>query len=130
MKIAKKNQISKTISNDFGLEQLVIYSGINPIGQVCSRNFEDLTIKTMKYFMQRNQIDRNIQTIDADSTVKTVYGKQGGSAVGYNPVKLGANSYHSQMLFCSEYKTLLHTNLRSAIKFNKLHFMFEIFISL
>jgi len=83
------------------------------LGQPCSRNFEDFTLKIMKEFMLRNPIDSKIQTIDADSTVKTVYGKQGGSSVGYNPVKPGANSYHSQMLFCSELKTLLHSWFRT-----------------
>jgi len=194
MKIVKKTQISKTISNEFSSEQLTIYSGINPIsqfmrrhnilqglseiftntlynsakfsdyqialatifgnlsgikhmnnlsaftndrliqnlldqdkpvnensisrrlknlGQACSRKFEDFTLKTMNEFMLRNPIDSNIQTIDADSTVKTVYGQQEGSSVGYNPAKPGANSYHSQMLFCSEYKTLLHSWFRT-----------------
>jgi hypothetical protein len=38
--------------------------------------------------------------LDLDSTVVTVYGKQGGSAVGYNPTKKGrpSYSYHSFLI--------------------------------
>jgi hypothetical protein len=45
-------------------------------------------------------------TIDCDSTIATVYGNQEGAAKGYNPHKLGANSYHSQLCFCTEIKLI------------------------
>ncbi len=37
--------------------------------------------------------------VDCDSTVKTVYGSQEGAAVGYNPHKKGAKSYHPLLAF-------------------------------
>jgi len=107
----------RLIQNLIGLDKPVNENSISrclkKLGQTGSRNFEDFTLKVMEEFMQKNPMTNKMQTIDADSTVKTVYGKQGGSAVGYNPAKPGANSYHSQMLFCSEYKTLLHSWFRT-----------------
>jgi hypothetical protein len=52
-------------------------------------------------------------TIDCDSTVATVYGNQEGAAKGYNPHKLGANSYHSQLCFCTEMKLTLNSWFRT-----------------
>ena len=52
-------------------------------------------------------------TIDCDSTVATVYGNQEGAAKGYNPHKLGANSYHSQLCFCTEMKLILNSWFRT-----------------
>ena len=39
------------------------------------------------------------EIVDCDSTVKTVYGSQEGAAVGYNPHKKGAKSYHPLLAF-------------------------------
>ena len=40
--------------------------------------------------------------IDVDSTEKTIYGSQQGTAKGYNPHKRGAVSYHPLLAFCVE----------------------------
>jgi hypothetical protein len=40
--------------------------------------------------------------VDVDSTVKTVYGDQEGTAKGYNPHKRGARSYHPLLAFCTD----------------------------
>jgi len=45
--------------------------------------------------------------VDADSSVKTVYGKQQGTAKGYNPHKRGVPSYHPLLAFCTETKEIL-----------------------
>ncbi|MFB6260099.1 MAG: IS1380 family transposase, partial [Thiohalorhabdaceae bacterium] len=45
--------------------------------------------------------------VDVDSTVKTVYGKQEGTAKGYNPHKPGARSYHPLLAFCAATKEIL-----------------------
>ncbi|MDQ7004290.1 MAG: IS1380 family transposase [Ghiorsea sp.] len=56
---------------------------------------------------------RGSMWIDVDSTVKTTYGKhQEGAAVGYNPHKRGAPSYHPQLAFCAETKEILQAWLR------------------
>ena len=41
-------------------------------------------------------------TLDLDSTVLTVYGKQGGARVGYNPHKPGKRSYHPLVCFIAD----------------------------
>jgi hypothetical protein len=51
--------------------------------------------------------------IDVDSSVKTVYGRQQGTAKGYNPHKRGAPSYHPLLAFCTETKEILQGWLRT-----------------
>jgi hypothetical protein len=50
--------------------------------------------------------------LDLDSTVETVYGRQEGAAVGYNPAKPGRPSYHPQMCFDGVSRTLIRVQLR------------------
>jgi hypothetical protein len=52
--------------------------------------------------------------VDADSSVKIVYGRQEGSAKGYNPHKRGAPAYHALLAFCTETKEILQAWLRTA----------------
>ena len=53
-------------------------------------------------------------TIDCDSTVTTVYGKQQeGAAKGYNPNKKGSLSYHPLLCYCSEMKLLINSWFRT-----------------
>jgi hypothetical protein len=52
---------------------------------------EGLFSMTRKW-LSKNGLSRI--TLDCDSTVSTVYGKQEGAAKGYNPEKKGALSYH------------------------------------
>jgi hypothetical protein len=51
--------------------------------------------------------------VDADSSVKTVYGRQQGTAKGYNPHKRGASSYHPLLAFCTDTKEILQAWLRT-----------------
>ncbi len=51
--------------------------------------------------------------IDVDSSVKTVCGKQQGTAKGYNTHKKGARSYHPQLAFCTQTKEILQGWLRT-----------------
>ena len=51
--------------------------------------------------------------MDVDSRVKTVYGRQEGSAKGYNPHKRGAPSYHPLLAFCTDTKEILQAWLRT-----------------
>jgi len=58
-------------------------------------------------------IDRLRQgTLDLDSTVLTVYGKQEGARVGYNPHKRGKRSYHPLLCFIAETGDYLYGKLR------------------
>ena len=47
------------------------------------------------------------QWVDVDSSVKTVYGRQEGTAKGYNPHKRGARSYHPLLAFSTATKEIL-----------------------
>lgn len=52
-------------------------------------------------------------TLDADSTVCTVYGNQEGAAKGFNPQQKGAKSYHPLLIFASEMKLVLNSWFRT-----------------
>ena len=57
--------------------------------------------------------DSSDMWIDADSTVKTVFGTQEGAEKGYNPHKRGALSYHPLLAFCAQTKEILQGWFRS-----------------
>ncbi len=52
-------------------------------------------------------------TLDMDSTVRGVYGKQEGAAKGFNSKKKGQRSYHPLMCFIAESKECLHNWFRT-----------------
>jgi hypothetical protein len=52
-------------------------------------------------------------TLDVDSTIFTRYGKQAGSARGYNPQKPGRNSQHPLLAFIEETKMVANFWLRA-----------------
>ena len=56
--------------------------------------------------------DSGTLTIDADSSVCTVYGNQQGAAKGFNPHKKGAKSYHPIIAFASEIKLVINSWFR------------------
>ena len=56
--------------------------------------------------------DSKTLTIDADSSVFTVYGNQQGAAKGFNPHKRGAKSYHPIIAFASELKIVINSWFR------------------
>lgn len=56
--------------------------------------------------------ERTTLTFDIDSVVITIYGKQEGSAVGYNPKKHGRRSYHPLLCFESHFQEFWHGSLR------------------
>jgi len=51
-------------------------------------------------------------TLEFDSSVKTVYGKQEGANVGYNPKKKGQQSYHPLFCFIAETRECLNNWFR------------------
>jgi IS4 transposase len=52
-------------------------------------------------------------TLDIDSTVRGVYGKQEGTEKGFNSKKKGQRSYHPLLAFIAETKECLHSWFRS-----------------
>lgn len=58
------------------------------------------------------QLGTKEDILDLDSTVKTVYGNQEGTAKGYNPEKKGANSYHPLLGFLNSTRECILSWLR------------------
>ncbi len=56
-------------------------------------------------------------TLDVDSTVQSVYGKQEGSGKGYNPVKKGCRSYHNLIGFISDFKLVVNSWFRDGTSY-------------
>ena len=55
---------------------------------------------------------RTTLIFDLDSVVVTIYGKQEGARVGYNPKKRGRRSYHPLLCFESHFQEFWHGSLR------------------
>jgi len=51
-------------------------------------------------------------TLDLDSTVLTRYGRQEGSARGYNPHRRGRSSHHPMLAFAAELRMVVHGWMR------------------
>ena len=72
-------------------------------------------------------------TLDLDSTVRGVYGKQQGAQKGYNPKKPGQRSYHPLLCFIAETRECLHNWFRSGDAYSangSVEFMKECFAKL
>lgn len=75
------------------------------------------SVKLHNYFQNishrfiRNSHLRGL-TLDVDSTVQGVCGKQEGASKGYNPSKKGARSYHNLIAFVSNLKLVVNTWFR------------------
>ena len=76
--------------------------------------------QTSEYMGAIGQMSRKVHSLlgtradilDIDSSVKTVYGKQQGTAKGFNGKKKGANSYHPLMAFLGSTRECLLSWLR------------------
>ncbi|GAB6161176.1 IS1380-like element ISEcp1 family transposase [Desulfothermus naphthae] len=72
-------------------------------------------------------------TLDLDSTVRGVYGKQEGAEKGYNPKKPGQRGYHSLLCFIAETRECLHNWFRAGDAYSAngcVEFMQECFAKL
>ena len=94
-----------------GINKDVISTRFKALGENGARQLEELNGRRL--YRQLKGLDLKRQVLDADSTVKTVYGHQGGAAVGYDPHKKGAKSYHPLLLFLSDAKWVINTWFRS-----------------
>ena len=108
----------------FGVNQVFLavilasISGINPIS-VTLKNLRQSGARKLQILL----LSKNVRwlsesgltsiTLDADSTIKSVYGNQEGAEKGYNTTKRGVNSYHPLLVFVSEMKLLNHTWFRT-----------------
>ena len=103
--------VQKILQLSKGLNKDVISVEFKKLGQYGARILEDIFGYRIKGLLKASK--RVELTLDADSTVKTVYGKQEGAGKGYNPDKKGANSYHPMLLFATECKLLVHSWFRT-----------------
>lgn len=93
-----------------GINKDVISSRFKKLGEAGARQLEELNGQRLRRQLKKLNLQQLI--LDADSTVKTVYGNQGGASVGYNPHKKGAKSYHPLLLFLSDTKWVVNSWLR------------------
>lgn len=99
------------LPNQLGLNKDVIGTRLKPLGQAGAVKLHEYHLRLAKKWLKTCQ--NFYLTLDADSTVKTVYGNQQGAAKGYNPKKRGAKSYHPMLVFCSEMKLVLNSWFRT-----------------
>lgn len=84
---------------------------LKSLGQAGALSLQECLLGFTKRYLSK--ASPNSLTIDADSTVRTVYGKQQGAAKGFNSTKKGALSYHPLLAFASELKIVLNSWFRT-----------------
>ena len=102
--------VKSLLSLPNGINKDVISTRFKALGEPGSRLLEELN--GQRLYRQAKKLDLKELVLDADSTVKTVYGNQDGATVGFNPHKKGAKSYHPLLLFLSEPKLVVNTWFR------------------
>ncbi|MDZ7400387.1 MAG: IS1380 family transposase [candidate division KSB1 bacterium] len=93
-----------------GLNKDVISTRLKALGQAGAILLQEHLFKLTTRWLTKSQLESI--TLDADSTVKTVYGNQQGAEKGYNHKKPGANSYHPMLAFVSQLKLVVNSWFR------------------
>ena len=94
-----------------GLNKDVISVRLKQLGQAGAIKLQEYLFDFITNWLTKSELESI--TIDADSTVKTVYGHQQGAAKGFNPGKKGAKSYHPLLAFASEIKLVINSWFRT-----------------
>lgn len=84
---------------------------LKKLGQRGARTLQTLLLDNNSRWLDQTGLESI--TLDADSTVKPVFGSQQGAAKGYNPTKKNGMSYHPLLVFVSEMKLLYHSWFRT-----------------
>jgi len=89
------------LTKALGLDQLPEESNLRrQLTQASNKEVERIRQVISKNLTKANQTDKTVEIgLDIDSTVATVYGKQEGAEVGYNPKKRGRPSYSIKTAF-------------------------------
>jgi len=87
-----------------------ISTRIKHLGQSGAIILQEGLFQIVSQWIEKSKLEK--LTIDMDSSVSRVYGRQEGSAKGYNPVKKGQRSYHNLLCFVSEIKIVLNSWFR------------------
>jgi hypothetical protein len=93
-----------------GLNKDVISTRLKELGQAGANLLQEHLFKLTIKWLTKSKLERI--TLDADSTVKTVYGHQQGAEKGFNPTKRGAKSYHPVLAFISQMKLVVNSWFR------------------
>lgn len=93
------------------INENTISSTLKKLGQSGARTLQSMLLNHNASWLDQTGLDTI--TLDADSTVKPVYGNQQGAAKGYNPTKKNGMSYHPLLVFVSEMKILYHSWFRT-----------------
>jgi hypothetical protein len=80
-------------------------------GYKTTQMFREINFKVFKKLLFKSKLTSI--TIDIDSSVINVEGHQEGTAMGYNPKKLGNSCYNIQLAFCDELKAYITGFVRS-----------------
>ncbi len=96
---------------DKGINKNAISATLKSLGQSGSRKLQTMLLSKNSRWLRESGLESI--TLDADSTVKSVFGNQEGAEKGFNTTKKGAKSYHPLLVFVSEMKLLYHTWFRS-----------------
>ena len=90
---------------DKAINENAISAVLKGLGQAGARKLQMLLLSKNADWLVKSGL-KSI-TLDADSTVKSVYGNHQGAAKGFNPTNKVAKSYHPLLVFVSEMKLLL-----------------------
>ncbi len=113
-----------------------------PVSTSFGRIFKLFTQKHCKELSDAESVARNKVwskkwfgrvTLDMDSSVRGVYGKQEGAAKGFNSKKKGQRSYHPLLCFVAENRECLHNWFRTGSAYSangSVNFMKECFAKL
>ena len=93
-----------------GLNKDVISTRLKQLGQAGALLLQEHLFDLTTNWLTKSQLETI--TMDADSTVKTVYGHQQGAEKGFNPKKRGAKSYHPVIAFISQMKLVINSWFR------------------
>ncbi len=88
----------------------IISTRLKGMGQNGAIKLHDYFQKSVHQFLDKTE--KKSITIDVDSTVKGVCGKQEGTGKGYNPGKKGGRSYHNLIGFIGDLKLVVNTWFR------------------
>ncbi len=104
------------LKGDFVIRKLFAWRDF-PHDSTLGRIFKRFSYKNIVEFSEVESIARRRVwkkkwlgkvTLDMDSTVKGVYGRQEGAEKGYNPKKRGQKSYHPLLCFIAQNRECLH----------------------
>lgn len=108
---SKDSLVMSLLGLSKGINKDAISTGLKTLGQAGAVRLQEYLFVWMTRWIAKSSLEEI--TIDADSTVQTVYGNQQGAAKGFNSKKKGAKSYHPLLAFASELKLVVNSWFRT-----------------